>query len=188
MANLPKSNIYIAGFMGTGKSTLGKELAKMLGRKFIDMDREIEKEEKLSLAQIFSDFGEEYFKKKELELAHKLSDMKNRVVATGGTTILNEDIKNLFLKSGLIICIKADEKSLEERLRKLHQRPQLHGDDSLISRIREFLANKGEIYKKVSIQLDTTDLTPKQGAEKIVNLLKTRQKILQRLNYQYLEL
>lgn len=174
--------------MGTGKTTVGRELAKLLGKKFIDMDHEIEKEEKMKINEIFEILGEEYFHKKEYELACKLAETANKVIAAGGTTILNDKIKEIFLASGLILCIKADESALEERLRKLEQRPDLHGSAPLIDKIRHFLESKGDVYKKISIQLDTTTLTPKQAAQKVVALLKTRQKILDQLKNQYLEL
>lgn len=186
--NKYKNNIYIVGFMGSGKSTVGRELAKLLGRKFIDMDREIEKEEKMKIGEIFDLFGEDYFRQKEYELALKLSQMQNKVVATGGGTILNKKIKEMFLLNGLIICIHADEEVLNERLRNLDRRPTLQSFLPLRDKIRELLKKKGEIYKRISIQLDTTNLTPKQTAEKIVDLLKTRQKILDQLKNQYLEL
>lgn len=186
--NKYKNNIYIVGFMGTGKSTVGRELARCLGRKFIDMDREIEKEEKMKISEIFDLFGEDYFRKKEYDLALKLSQAQNRVVACGGGTIFNKKIKEMFLPNGLIICMHADEKALNERLRNLDSRPTLQGFLPLRDKIRELLEKKGEIYNRISVQLDVTNLTPKQAAQKIVDLLKTRQKILDQLKNQYLEL
>jgi len=174
--------------MGSGKSTVGRELARRLGRKFIDMDREIEKEEKIKIGEIFDLFGEDYFRKKEYDLALKLYKTRNRVVSCGGGAIFNEKIKELFLINGLIICIYADEDMLLERLKKLDTRPELRSDGPLKEKIEEILEKKGDLYKKISIQLNTTNLTPKQAAEKIVDLLRTRQKILDQLKNQYLEL
>lgn len=183
-----KSNIYIVGVMGTGKSTVGRELAKLLGRQLIDIDREIEKETNMTISEIFELRGEEYFKEKELQMVKKLADMRLKIISAGGRAILNDEIRKIFLDTGLIICIYAEEEILLERLKKLDKRPELGGEEGLPVRLREFLEKKGQIYKDVAIQLDTSSLTPMQAAQKIINLLKVRRNILDELKNQYLEL
>ena len=183
-----KNNIYLVGFMGTGKTTIGKELAKKLGRHFIDTDDLIEKRNNMSILEIYEKMGEKYFLQEEKKVAQELSVQSGKVVSTGGGTILNDEVIELMLKSGIIICLYVENEFILNRLKKLDRRPVLRTENTLEERVNELLSEREEVYKKISIKLNTTNLTPMQAADRIVDLLKTRQKILTKLNDFFIDL
>lgn len=184
-----KRNIYLVGFMGTGKSTIGRELAKQLGYQFMDMDILIEENLGLSISEIFEKYGEDYFRKEEEKVAEAIIGLTHKVVATGGGTILNDHIREIFLKSGIIICLYTEKKHLIKRLVKLERRPVLKSlGKSLEERVEELIIEREEVYNKITLRLNTTDLTPIQAAKRVVDLLRTRQRILDKLNSQYIQL
>ena len=185
---MAKHNIYLAGFMGTGKSTIGKELARVMGRKYIDVDQELERIHGCSVSQIFARHGEEWFREKEYELCSELAKTSNRVVATGGGTLLNPKIFELFKESGIIICLYTQRDTLIERLERNDKRPLLQQTDNLPEKVDKLLEERRSLYDKIKIRIDTTSYTPLETAKRIVDLLKTRQKILNRLRDQYIDL
>src|SRR5437879_3997154 len=108
--------------MGTGKSTIGKELAKLLGRKFIDVDDAVERKFGMTVNEIFAQKGEEFFRDEEKKLALELSESHNRVVATGGGTILDSDVRAAFGRTGLMICLFTNKDELVKRLERTSKR------------------------------------------------------------------
>ncbi|MBM3462434.1 MAG: shikimate kinase [Armatimonadetes bacterium] len=187
MAAVTKRNIYLAGFMGTGKSTVGRELARLMGRKFIDTDQALEKLLGMTVNETFAQKGEEFFRTEERKLALELADTFNRVVATGGGTLLDPEVRMAFAKSGLMICLFTTEDQLVQRLERTDKRPMLKGGE-LRDRVEQLLQERKEIYDKISIRVDTTNLTPQEAARKIHDLLKMRQRVLDRLQSQYIEI
>jgi len=147
--------IFLAGFMGTGKSTVGRLVAKEFKMKFIDMDEEIEKEEGMSIPQIFRLKGEKYFRRKEKEWVKKLIKEENIVVALGGGTIVDEENLELLKKSGFIILLKAEPQIIWERTRHFTHRPLLNVPNPL-EKIKELLKFREPFYNKVSVQIDTS--------------------------------
>ncbi|MBN2838950.1 MAG: shikimate kinase [Fusobacteriaceae bacterium] len=134
-----KSNLILIGFMGSGKSTVGKLLAEKLEMKFLDTDLEIEKERNQSVQEIFSKMGEDFFRKLENEITKKLSSTNNTVISTGGGIILNkENIDNL-KKDGVVFFLDVPKKNLYKRLLNSKGRPLLNGD---------------ELWQKISTVLD----------------------------------
>ncbi|MFP4498143.1 MAG: shikimate kinase [Vulcanimicrobiota bacterium] len=182
-----KKNIYLAGFMGTGKSTIGRELARFMGRKFIDMDKIIERNEGMSVNSIFEEKGEEHFREMELKVARELSRQTNRVVATGGGTLLNDQIRELFVQSGIIICLITNEEQLVSRLKRTDKRPLLKGyREELNKKVSQLLEERKNVYSGINIRIDTTNLTPQEAAHKIIDILKMKIRILDRLHDQYI--
>lgn len=173
--------------MGTGKSTVGRELARLLGTKFIDLDEELEKALGMSVKDIWVEKGEAFFRLKEKELALELAKTSNRVIATGGGTLLLEEVREAFLKSGLIICLFAEKKDLVARLeRGGDKRPILNESKALPEKVDKLLDERAKIYDKISIRVNTTDLSPQEAAKKIMYLLKERQRILDKLQNEYI--
>ena len=185
---MAKHNIYLAGFMGTGKSTIGKELARVMGRKYIDIDQELERLHGCSVSQIFARYGEEWFREKEYELCCEIAKTTSRVVATGGGTLLNPKIFELFKASGILICLYTQRDTLIERLERNDKRPLLQQAENLPEKVDELLEQRQSLYDKIKIRIDTTNYTPLETAKRIVELLKTRQKILNKLRDQYIDL
>ncbi len=141
-----KSNLVLIGFMGSGKSTVGKLLAKVLEMKFIDTDLEIEKEQGRSVQDIFSKEGETYFRNLEKEMCIKLSQANNTVISTGGGIILNkENIDNL-KNDAVVFFLDVNKKTLYNRLITSKGRPLLEGDE-LWAKINNVLGERIERYR-----------------------------------------
>lgn len=119
-------NIVLIGFMGAGKTVIGKNLAKRLHFSFLDMDQVIETEQGMAITSIFRQYGELYFRKLEKEKAKALAQEKNAVIATGGGIVLDAVNMTHLRKRGLIIYLKASENTLKHRLQNQRaQRPLL---------------------------------------------------------------
>ncbi|MBI3928910.1 MAG: shikimate kinase [Armatimonadetes bacterium] len=185
-----KRNIYLVGFMGTGKTTIGRELARVMGRKFVDVDLELERRLGMTVNQVFELHGEPYFRNREKELAMELAGVTRRVVATGGGTILDPEIYEAFQRTGLLICLYTERDNLVSRLKRTDKRPLLKAPDphEVEQKVDRLMEERRAIYGKVKIRLDTTDLTPMAAARKIHDLLSMRQKALEELQSQYIEL
>ena len=183
---MKRRNIYLVGFMGTGKTTIGRELARVTGRKFMDTDLELERRLGMSVNQIFDTQGEEFFRKQEKDLAHEIAESANKIIATGGGTIVDPEIFSLFSSSGLLICLYTRQDDLVDRLERTDKRPMLRGD--VKDRVKQLMEERKRIYDQVKIRVDTTHLTPLSAARKIHDLLNTRQRILDELQNQYIEL
>lgn len=141
-----KSNLVLIGFMGSGKSTVGKLLAKVLEMKFLDTDVEIEKEQGRSVQDIFSKEGETYFRNLEKEMCIKLSQANNTVISTGGGIILNkENIDNL-KNDAVVFFLDVNKKTLYNRLITSKGRPLLEGDE-LWAKINKVLGERIDRYR-----------------------------------------
>ena len=117
------NNIVICGFMGSGKTTVGNELAKIMGRRFIDTDAMIEKEQGVAIKAIFATHGEDYFRELEYECCKKISSLKNCVISTGGGAITFERNVEALKSGGKIIFLDADFETICERIGNSSNRP-----------------------------------------------------------------
>jgi len=166
-----KKNIVITGFMATGKSVVAKQLAQKLGMKYIDMDEVIEERQGMSISDIFSRYGETYFREEENKLARELSLKENKVIATGGGTMIYlENIKYLS-KNGIIICLWCSPEVIEKRLdQEKNQRPLLKDDYSL-SKINFLFNKRKRVYEDYMLKVDTTNLSVDEVVHKIINII-----------------
>lgn len=163
-------NIILVGFMGTGKTAVGKELAKRLKMKFVDMDDIIEEREGMKISEIFVKKGEPYFRKVEKEVAKEISEQPNLVVAAGGGAVIDEEnVKNL-KSNGVMICLTASPDKIMERTKGYSHRPLLDVSDPSKS-ISELLAKRAAYYARANYQVDTTNLTVDEVVKKITELL-----------------
>jgi len=162
--------IYLCGFMGTGKSVVGKNLAYRLGFPFLDMDEEIEKEEGISIPRIFKEKGETYFRDKEKEWVRKIITMNNVVVSLGGGTIVNEDNFRLLEDTGVLILLEASPEVIFNRTKSFSHRPLLEVENPK-ERIKELLNKRRFYYNRVSIKVDTDNLSVDEVTEKILKIL-----------------
>ena len=116
-------NIILCGFMGCGKTTIGKVLSKITGLGFIDIDEYIENKTKMNIKQIFSVYGEDYFRAIEADVVKKISNSKGQIIACGGGTVLsNQNVENL-KKNGKIIFLDVNKDILVNRLKNDKKRP-----------------------------------------------------------------
>lgn len=163
-----KPNIVLTGFMGTGKSHVGRLLAARLEREFIDMDAEIEHREGRKIAAIFESEGEACFRAMERELVSELSDRKDLVVATGGGVVLDPDNIRDFERTGLLVCLDAAAERVLERVAHEAHRPLLAVGDRL-QRIRDLMQARRDAYATVALHVNTDGLTPEQVADRIIS-------------------
>lgn len=164
-------NIYLIGFMGTGKSTVGKALARSLNREFKDLDELIEEREKKKIVEIFEEFGEEYFRKAETEVVRSISEKKGLIVATGGGVVINEENFNLLKKSGILITLVASPETIYERVKKSSERPLLNVENPLDT-IKKMMFERAYYYIKSDFIVDTTDKEVDEILSEICELIK----------------
>jgi len=166
-------NTYLVGFMATGKTSVGKELANKLKKQFLDLDDIIEQREKMRIVDIFREKGEAYFRKIEKDLVKEVSLKTDLVVGCGGGAIINEE--NLFnlRKSGAIICLKANVDTILKRAEGTEQRPLLNVDERK-PRISELLKKREPFYNQADHIIDTTNLSIKEVVDKIISFLKNK--------------
>lgn len=152
-------NIVLVGFMGTGKSAVGRELADRLRREFVDMDRTLETRAGLSVTRLFAERGEAHFRALEKALVVELAARRALVIACGGGVVLDADNIRAFARSGLVVCLTAAPEELERRVAASTHRPLLEQSGDKRRRIRELLEARRPFYDAVPCQVDTTGLT-----------------------------
>jgi shikimate kinase len=146
-------NIYLIGFMGCGKTTLGKKMAKKMNKFFFDMDAEIEKSAQLSIADIFSQYGESYFRELENKLLASIQS-QNYIVSTGGGAPCFFNNLDMMNASGLTIFINLPAKTLLNRLEnEKDKRPLIQNipPDKLLFEIEDRLNKRLPFYQKAQI-------------------------------------
>jgi len=168
-----RSNIILIGFMGTGKTAIGKRLAQALGKQFIDTDKEIEKVTGMTIPQIFNRHGEIRFRSEEKLAIKKACSRSNAVIATGGGAVMDEDNIKMMKSCGRIICLTARPEVIQARIKRKDNRPLLQRDKS-IERISELLADREVYYKKCAEAFfDTSDEEHEQVVERIIRFLRS---------------
>ena len=143
------NNIYLVGLMGSGKTTIGRSLAKRLELDFIDSDREIELRTGVSIPTVFEIEGEEGFRKREAQVIADLSRLSRRVVATGGGVILRPENRANLRASGFVIYLNVPPLTLWERTRNDRNRPLLKVSDPL-QRLQDLFTQRDSLYREVA--------------------------------------
>jgi shikimate kinase len=157
-------NIVLIGMRGSGKTTIGKLLAKKLNKDFIDTDNYIEKKERKKISKIVDEKGWDYFREKEKKCIEEISKSGNSIISTGGGVVLNEEnIKNL-KRNGIIVFIKTPIKILLKRINNITERPSLTGKameeelkDIWEKRKDKYMKYTDIIYEKNDVRLDKFD-------------------------------
>ena len=141
-----QKNIILIGFMGCGKTTIGKKVASMTGREFLDTDKVIEEEAGMTISEIFEKQGEEAFRKMEADLCKRLSDRNNLVIATGGGIVKNETNCELLRKNGVIVYMKANPEHIFRNVRNDNSRPLLNGKGKMKT-IKRLMEERKPLYE-----------------------------------------
>lgn len=165
-------NIVLIGFMGTGKSAIGRRLALRLGRQFVDTDEEIERVTGRTVAQLFAREGEVRFRSEEALVVNKVAARSGLVVATGGGVVLNPATVETLKQNGILIGLTADPEILFQRVRRKKDRPLLNGAGDLLARIKEMLAARAGAYGVSEVTVDTGKHGQDETVELIINYLK----------------
>lgn len=168
-------NIFLVGPMGAGKSTVGRQLAKTLGRDFYDSDKEIEKRTGVSISWIFEMEGEEGFRAREQKVIDELTDLKNIVLATGGGAILAEENRRALRSRGHVVYLSASVEQLMRRTAKDKSRPLLQTENPK-QQIADLLALREQLYH------DVADIELRTGEQSIQHVVSGLIKKLENLD------
>jgi len=163
----------LIGFMGTGKTSVGRVLAVRLKKEFIRTDDLIAESAGKSIPEIFEEDGELRFRELETEVVKRISDKKGMVIDCGGGVILNRiNVDNLKKNSRIILLTASPEAILERVLKDAEQRPLLETQDKL-ERIKQLLSLREPLYKRFAdFEIDTSNLDVDQVVDKILEYLK----------------
>ena len=164
-------NIYFVGFMATGKTAVGKALARRLGRRFIDLDDVIEKKEKMKIVDIFAQKGEPYFRTVEKSAVKEIATQHDQIVACGGGVVIDPENVATLKKSGVIICLEADCDTIVARSAGTAERPLLNVDNPR-ERVMELLKKRAVFYKQADHTIDTTKLGVNAVVDRIITITK----------------
>ena len=163
--------IVLTGFMGTGKTSVGIALGRMLSWPFIDTDALIEEREGISIAAIFKDKGEDYFRGVERSVVEEVSKKKDVVIATGGGVIKDKKNVNNLVRRGIIIWLKTDPEIILRRIMaEGGKRPLLDVEEPL-KEINRLLSARQALYSQADEAVDTSYVTPSEAAEEIIEML-----------------
>ena len=168
-----KTNIALIGFMGTGKTAVGKLLARKLDKQFIELDRLIERRAGKSIPEIFEEDGEITFRELEIDTIRDISKNRNSVIACGGGIVLNKINIDRLRESSIIIYLTASPETVLERTSTTKDiRPLLDVPDPAL-RIRELLEFRKPFYERAAdITVNTSRLDTHTVAEQIIKRLK----------------
>jgi shikimate kinase len=174
LAAMAPRNVILVGFMGAGKSTVGRLLARRLDRCFVETDAMITAREGRSIPEIFADRGEQYFRQLEAEVLGALGDKHAHVVATGGGFPCAPGVMDRLLELGTVVWLAADFDAAYARANRVGGRPMLAGrsveDAAALYRARQ------EFYRRAHLALDTTHLTVDAVVGRIVRYLRERER------------
>jgi len=142
-------NIILNGLRGSGKTKIGKLLSAKLEWKFVDLDKEIEESEKMTIKEIYEKHGWQYFRKKEKDAVKKLEDLEYTVISLGGGTIMDLDNQKILKELGTIIYL---DRSPEECLKYIEgdSRPPLTENKDQLSELKEIYNERKDTYKKTA--------------------------------------
>lgn len=144
-----KDNIFLVGLMGAGKTTVGRLLAKQLGKTFIDVDHEIEARTGVKIPVIFEIEGEAGFRKREEAVLEELVGRSNTILGTGGGAVLSPRNRDLLRQNGTVVYLRGSPEQLYERTRHDRNRPLLQTEDPL-AKLRELFAIRDPLYREVA--------------------------------------
>ena len=166
------ANIILIGFSGTGKTLVGREVARLLGLEFVDMDAQIEGRAGKPIRRIFEEDGEPAFRTMEKLVLQDVCSGHSKVVATGGGAVVDPENRELMLRRGLVICLDALPETINHRLTSdtgdsLDARPLLSGTEPL-ERVKDLKARRQAHYSVAHRTVRTDELTVEQAARQVV--------------------
>ncbi len=170
-------NLYLVGYRCTGKTSVGRLLAKALFWTFVDMDHELVAEAGIPIEDIVDSQGWQYFRECEAQLLERLSQATKQVISTGGGVVTVPENVALMRGSGKVVWLHASPATIAARMEAdrntVGQRPPLHGNDSVVE-IEEVLAERLPLYDEaMHLQVETDDLSVKEVTESILRWWKT---------------
>jgi len=175
----PPPVVVLTGFMGAGKSEVGRALAERLGARYVDTDEMVEAEAGMSVAEIFDRHGEARFRQLEAQVCATLQPGCGAVIATGGGTLLDETSYQRLRAIGTLVLLEATVDAAVERLRDSDDRPLLRGtggppetDDALRDKIEALMEARRPVYDRIGFRVDTSHRSPQETAAHIASRLE----------------
>ena len=164
-------NIILVGLMGAGKTTVGKELAKLLHYSFLDIDDEIEKNEKRKISKIFQEDGEPYFRQLETNTIKNFENVEKIVLSTGGGALQKDENITALQKTGTLVYLQASVDTLYQRLlNEIDNRPMLH-EENPKQKLSYLLQIREKNYLKADITIQTENKKPQEICQEIYQQL-----------------
>ncbi|HEY3176682.1 MAG TPA: shikimate kinase [Candidatus Polarisedimenticolia bacterium] len=158
-----RGRVYLVGFMGSGKSSVGGHLARDLGYRFVDLDQEIERRRGLTVAEIFEQDGEEEFRRLEAIALRETGPMHEVVVATGGGTLTRWENREFIQRSGVSVWLDAPLETMLERCRDGVRRPLLASRERMSALLRERIGG----YRSADLHVDASGPLPEEIARRV---------------------
>tara|TARA_Y100000590_G_scaffold57526_2_gene60584 strand:- start:31746 stop:32270 length:525 start_codon:yes stop_codon:yes gene_type:complete len=159
--------IFIVGLMGSGKTSVGKILAKKIGRQFFDTDQEIIRNENLNISQIFDKHGENYFRELEYKVLTKLKNNTESIISTGGGIVLKKENIDIMTDNGIIIFLNIDVKTQITRIKNKKNRPLLDSNN-LKDDLKNMKNGRDKIYESIADYIvDVSETTKYKVIESI---------------------
>jgi shikimate kinase len=168
-------NIVLVGFMGTGKTVVGKLLATRLKKQRLCLDDMIEWKVGKPITKIFGEDGEDFFRRIEKEMVEAVSHDRDAIIDAGGGVVIDGDNIKSLKEHGIVICLKARPEVIYERTKGCLRRPLLDTPNPIDS-IKELLGRREQYYNRADYQIDTSELMPEEVAEKIIEILEKKDK------------
>lgn len=171
-----KSNIFLIGFMGCGKSTVASGLQRMYGKKVVEMDQLISERQGMSIPDIFDKYGETYFRDLESKLVEEIQGMENQVVSCGGGVVLREQNVAKMKENGQVVLLTAKPETILERVKYDNNRPVLKGKKTVagITELMEARREKYEAAADIVIRTDKKSIS--KICEEVMQKLAEREK------------
>lgn len=162
--------VVLVGLMGVGKSTVGRRLANMLGKDFVDVDEEVERAADRTVSEIFAEHGEAYFRDGERRVIARLMDEAHGVIATGGGAFVDPDTRALILERGIAVWLDCDIDTLVERTARRDSRPLLRGGDprAILTDLKD---RRGPFYAEAQIHIVTDNAPHGETAQHILEAI-----------------
>lgn len=173
-----KKNIVLVGFMGSGKTTNGRRLARKMGKQFVDTDMLIEEKNNMPIEKIFKKYGEDYFRKLEHQMVQSLSNEQNKIISTGGGIILNSDNMDILKKNGIVVYLKSTPENLCHNLKNSYKKRPLIQKKNWEEVVKELLIERKEVYESnADIVIEVTGKKHMQIVGEIFNQLREKKYI-----------
>jgi shikimate kinase len=163
-------NVVLTGFMGTGKSSVGRLLADRLGFRYCDLDALIVAEEGMSINHIFARYGEPRFRAIETEAVRRMAHVERCVVSTGGGAVIAPENRRLLREAGVVVNLTASVDEVCRRLREETDRPLLK-DDRSGERIAAMMEEREQFYADAELRIDTTGKSVEDVVAEIIGYL-----------------
>jgi shikimate kinase len=173
-------NIYLVGFMATGKTCVGRELAAKKKMRFLDLDELIELKERRTISDIFAQDGEPCFRRIEKRTLKEVAREKNFVVACGGGIVIDPENIKVMRENGIIVCLKAKPEIILKRTAGTAHRPLLNVGEPK-AQIEHLLKLRAPFYARADCTIDTSKLSPEQVVKEIIGATKSPRKRIRKV-------